>query len=249
LFRVSEGIEYSPDRERDELRDYLGEAYDERRLQGYEALLEQEAAEIGDEQRLYRESQAYLYNLTAFAMTRTKTPYLQALAKAVPDGARLLDYGCGIGSDGLLLLEAGYRVEFADFDNPSTRYLKWRLERRRFEVPIYDIDRDSVPTGFDGAYAFDVIEHVDDPYAFVGELEARAALVAVNLLEEDPSDTDLHRDLPIRELANRAAGLELVSYRRYHGRRSHLLLYRPTPARGARGLRSRLELLRGRLSR
>jgi SAM-dependent methyltransferase len=246
---VTERIDYSPEREREELRKYLGDAYDERRLQGYEQLLEQEAAEIADEQRLYRTSQAYLYNLTAFAMTRTKAPYLQALVKTVPEGARLLDYGCGIGSDGLLLLEAGYRVEFADFDNPSTRYLKWRLERRGLQAPVYDIDRDSVPAGFDGAYAFDVIEHVDDPYAFVGELEARAALVAVNLLEEDPSDTDLHRDLPIRELAERAAGLELVNYRRYHGRRSHLLLYRPTPAHGARRLRSRLELFRGRLSR
>ena len=27
-------------------------------------------------------------------------------------------------------LEAGYGVEFADFDNPSTKYLRWRLAQR-----------------------------------------------------------------------------------------------------------------------
>jgi hypothetical protein len=242
-------IDYIPERERDELREYLGEAYDENRLRSYDELLEHEAAEIGDEQRLYRTSQAYLYNLTAFAMTRTKVPYLRALAERVPSGARLLDYGCGIGSDGLVLMEAGFQVSFADFDNPSTRYLRWRLDRRGIEAPVYDLDTDSVPGGFDAAYAFDVIEHVEDPYAFVGELEARADLVAVNLLEEDPSDTDLHRELPIRDLVQRAAVLELVSYRRHHDRRSHLLIYRPTRSRGWRGLRSRMEAVRGRFRR
>ena len=77
----------------------------------------------------------------------------------MPPGSRLLDYGCGIGSDGLMLLEAGYRVEFADFDNPSTEYLRWRLEQRGFDAPVHDLDKD-VPDGFDAAYAFDVIEHV-----------------------------------------------------------------------------------------
>ena len=92
-------------------------------------------------------------------MTGTKLPYLRELARHVPPGSRLLDYGCGIGSDGLLLLEAGYRVEFADFDNPSTEFLRWRLERRGLDAPVHDLDKE-VPDGFDAAYAFDVIEHV-----------------------------------------------------------------------------------------
>ena len=111
-----------------------------------------------DEGRFYRESRAYLYNLTAFAMTGTKLPYLELLTRLVPPGSRVLDYGCGIGSDGLLLLAAGYEVEFADFDNPSTEYLRWRLQRRGLSAPVHDIDG-VVPGGFDLAYAFDVIEH------------------------------------------------------------------------------------------
>jgi len=162
------------ERERDELRAYLGDAYDEDRLRGWQRTLEEETEQITDEATLYRTSEAYLYNLTAFAMTGTKLPYLLALLRHVPVGGSLLDYGCGTGSDGLMLLEAGYRVAFADFDNPSTRYLKWRLERRGLEAPFYNLDRETVPGGYDGSYAFDVIEHVDDPFRFLSEMESRA---------------------------------------------------------------------------
>jgi SAM-dependent methyltransferase len=238
---------FHPQSEREELRAYLGPSYDDNRLRRWQQLLEEELAEIGDEQELYRTSSAYLYNLTAFAMSGTKLPYLRALLRRVPVGGSLLDYGCGIGSDGLMLLEASYRVAFADFDNPSTAYLRWRLERRGLSAPVYDLDRDKVPGGFDAAYAFDVIEHVDDPYALLAEMEARAAVVAVNLLEDDPADTALHRELPIAQLIDHAARRELLSYTRHHAGRSHLLIYSPAPARGLRRMGSRLRVWRGRV--
>jgi SAM-dependent methyltransferase len=242
-------MEAQPERERDELRAYLGAEYDEGRLQRWQEVLEEEWEEIGDEATLYRTSNAYLYNLTAFAMTGTKIPYLRALTRRVPPGASLLDYGCGIGSDGLLLLEAGYEVAFADFDNPSTRYLRWRLDQRGLRAPVYDLDRDAVPGGFDAAYAFDVVEHVDDPVRLLTEMESRARLIAVNLLEEDPADTSLHRELPIRELIGRAARLRLIAYSRHHGGRSHLLLYAPERTRGLQRVRSGAVRVRGRLER
>jgi SAM-dependent methyltransferase len=236
-----------PIREERELRAYLGERYEHGRLERYHDQLEEELARIGDEPTLYRTSEAYLYNLTAFAMTGTKDPYLATLSRAVRPPARVLDYGCGIGSDGLHLLEAGYEVAFADFANPSTRYLSWRLARRGLEAPVYDLDADDVPGGFDAAFAFDVIEHVDDPFAFLGELEARARLVLVNLLEPLPGETALHRELPVAELLEHAAGRGLRRYALHHAR-SHLVLYqpgaRPSPVavrgarRAARALRS-----------
>src|SRR5215216_1290086 len=181
--RVSRGsLPFRPEREEAELRAYLGSDYEHRRLHDYDLQLEEEFGAFADEGSFYRRSQAYLYNLTAFAMTGTKVPYLRELVRRVPSGSRVLDYGCGIGSDGLLLLEAGYRVEFADFDNPSVEYLRWRLARRGLEAPIHDLAK-HVPGGFDAAYAFDVIEHVPDAFAFLGEMEQRARLVVVNFLE------------------------------------------------------------------
>jgi len=131
--------EIDPVREETELREYLGSEYDHQRLVDWEAQLEREAERLGDEQALYRTSQAYLYNLTAFAMTRTKEPYLRDLVQLVHPPARLLDYGCGIGSDGLVLAERGYRVEFADFENPKPDSKTYKLKKcigQRCRVPL-----------------------------------------------------------------------------------------------------------------
>ena len=246
-------IDFDPRREELELREYLGDGYDHLRLQAYERQLEDEFVACGDEHAFYRTSEAYLYNLTAFAMTGTKLPYLRELVRLLPPGSRVLDYGCGIGSDGLALLEAGYEVEFADFDNPSAAYLRWRMLRRGVEAPVHDLDR-SVPSGFDGAYSFDVIEHVADPHGFLGELERRADLVVVNLLEPEPDETDLHHELPISSLVGRALDQRLRSYRIHH-RRSHLVAYHPVegcpgrPARLAGQARLALGRTRRRLGR
>lgn len=220
-----------------ELQAYLGDAYDESLLHDHVGAVDREEHDSPDEDAFYRTSQMYLYDLTAFAMTATKVPYRRDLQAIVAPGARLLDWGCGIGADGLRLADAGYEVAFADFDNPSTEYLRWRLARRGLEAPVYDLDRDEVPGGFDLAYSFDVIEHVEDPFAFLAELERRAGLVMVNLLEPDPDDTHLHRPLPIGTLLRHAVRRGLVHYRLYHGR-SHLVVYRT-------GSASPVERLRG----
>src|SRR3954447_25175180 len=217
-------IAIDPERELAELKEYLGDSYDHARLQRYEEAVDEELAQVGDEPTLYRTSQMYLYNLTAFAMSRTKEPYLADLADVVAPGARVLDYGCGIGSDGLLLLEAGYDVGFADFTNPSTEYLRWRLRKRGFDAPIFDLDSSPPEPGWDAAYSFDVIEHVDGPFAFLANLERLANLVVVNFLAPLPDEPDVHHELPIRELLDHAAHRRLRRYRVYHDR-SHLVLY------------------------
>jgi SAM-dependent methyltransferase len=243
---ASPAVSVDPEREMAELREYLGAGYDHSRLEQYEHQLEQELEQVGNESLLYRTSEAYLYNLTAFAMTQTKAPYLAEVARTAPPGSRLLDYGCGIGSDGLALLEAGYRVAFADFDNPSVRYLRWRLERRGFDASVFDLDREEPPPGFDLAYAFDVIEHVEDPFGFLAKMERAASTVVVNFLEPDPDDTHLHHDLPIADLLDHAAQHGLRRYRVHHGR-SHLVVYDSEPSAGLRRIRARLALWRGRL--
>jgi SAM-dependent methyltransferase len=244
---VSVESHFDPGREEHELREYLGEAFELKRLWGYQEQLDQEFAQTDDEDQFYRSSTGYLYNLTAFAMTGTKLPYLQQLTRFLQPPARLLDYGCGVGSDGLLLLEAGYQVEFADFDNPSVAYLRWRLARRGLEAPIHDLDR-SVPGGFDGAYAFDVIEHVPDPFEFLGAMEARARLVEVNFLEPEPGDQELHHELPIGSLLGYVSGHRMRGYRVLHGR-SHLVIYESGPATMPQRLMSHSRIGAGRVRR
>jgi 2-polyprenyl-3-methyl-5-hydroxy-6-metoxy-1,4-benzoquinol methylase len=216
-------IRVHPDRELAELQAYLGDDYALERLQRHQVNVEADFDRLGAD-RYYRESDAYLYDLTVFAMSRTKEPYLATLAGAVDPPARVLDYGCGIGADGLLLLEAGYRVEFADFASPSTEYLRWRLDHRGLHAPIHDLDSAPPGDGFDLAFAFDVIEHAPDALAFLAELESRARLVLVNFLEED--DNPLHERLDVPALLEHAASHGLRDYRVHHGR-SHVVLYEP----------------------
>lgn len=210
-----------------ELREFLGDRFDEDALAHHVERVAEEERAAPDEATFYRTSEAYLYDLTAFAVSGTKSPYLRDLRRLVAPGSRVLDHGCGIGSDGLRLLDEGYEVDFADFDNPSTRYLRWRLDRRGHRAHVHDLDGE-VPGGYDLAFCFDVIEHVDDPVALLEELEARAAIVLVNLLEPQAGDTHLHRPLDIPALIGRAAGRGLLLHRRYHGR-SHLIAYRGDP--------------------
>ncbi len=245
-----------PAAEAAELQAYLGPAYDHERLMHYEAQLEEELQRIGDEQALYRRSQAYLYNLTAFAMTQTKDPYRAWIDTALPDGGKVLDVGCGIGSDGLALMAGGgHEVTFADFDNPSVAYLRTRLARLAGEgqdaaarARIVDLDAEGLPAGHDLAYAFDVLEHVEDPFALLRAMEAAAGLVLVNLLEPEEGETALHHPLPLQALRRHAVRRGLLRYRRFHAGRSHLLLYRGDggPAGGVAGaLRSRLVRVSG----
>jgi glycosyltransferase involved in cell wall biosynthesis len=221
-----------------DLRRYLGDAFDEAKLRGHLRLVEAEEHAAADEETFYRTSEAYLYDLTVFALSGTKVPYREALTRLVSPGSRLLDYGCGIGTDGLRLLRRGYRVEFAEFDNPSAQYLRWRLADRGLRAPVHDLDG-HVPGGFDLAYAFDVIEHVDDPFGLLGALEERAGIVLVNLLEPAPDEVHPHRPLPIDGLLDHAAVRGILHYSVHHGR-SHLVAYRSTGADALDRVRSRV---------
>jgi GT2 family glycosyltransferase/2-polyprenyl-3-methyl-5-hydroxy-6-metoxy-1,4-benzoquinol methylase len=207
-----------------ELREYLGTEYDESKLWRHAREVELEESLAPDEQAFYRTSTAYLYDLTAFATWPTKLPYRLLVRNLTPRGGWILDYGCGIGSDGLRLAEDGYSVAFADFDNPSTRYLKWRLARRKLDLPVHVIDSE-IPGPFEVAYAFDVLEHADDPFEVLSRLESLARVVVVNLLDPAPGDSPLHRAIPVNQIVDRAERKGLLHHHRHHGR-SLLLAYR-----------------------
>lgn len=226
----------------DDLKAYLADHFDPRALLDHRARVEAEEHSAPDHGTLYRTSEAYLYDLTMFSVWGTKEPYLATIRRLVPAPARVLDYGCGIGSDGLRLMDGGYDVAFADYDNPSTRFLRWRLSQRGAVADVFDIDQ-RVPGGFDLVYSFDVIEHVDDPFGFLGILESKGALVMVNFLEPDPSEAHVHYKLPIARLIAHAVRCGLVHYRR-HEQRSHLVVYH-SPAAGGRITRSIAPLVSG----
>ncbi|HVT20887.1 MAG TPA: glycosyltransferase [Mycobacteriales bacterium] len=223
---------FEAEQELAELKDYLGEEYDETLLRGHQQAVDAEEAAAVDELTFYRTSTAYLYDLTVFAMSGTKRPYREEIMRRIGPGSRLLDYGCGIGSDGIRFREAGYLADFVDFANPSTAYLRERLAKRGIDAAVYDVEKDQ-PRGYELAYCFDVIEHVDDPFGFLARIEETADLVAINFLEPLPGDVHVHKPLPIRALLRHATSHGLVHYSKHYGR-SHFVIYHAKRADFAR---------------
>ncbi len=169
-----------------ELKEYLGPEFDPDLFRDVAARVDAEFAGFSDPAEFYRRSRTYLYDLTLWDLSGAKAPGLRLVRALAALEDPILDYGCGIGADGLRLMGLGYRrVAFADFDNPSTRYLKWRLERRGVGAPVYDIEKDPIPR-HRLVYSFDVIEHVPDPREFLRTLERLGDIVVVNLLLNPP---------------------------------------------------------------
>lgn len=96
---------------------------------------------------------------------------MAALAHHLQPGSRVLDFGCGAG--GLTAeLARVYDVVGVDFSAPALAVAKGRGLEVRLVGP-----GENLPTGFDAACAFDVIEHVEDD---VGELRRLASSVRQN---------------------------------------------------------------------
>src|SRR5947209_1362039 len=174
-----------------ELRAYLGSSFRPEWMGDCEHLRPVVRAELAASDSLddfYRTCHSYLYDLTAYELSGDKERNHALLHRLVPAPATVLDYGCGIGADGLKLIDRGYEVHFADLCNPSVDYLRWRLRHRGIEAPVYDVDRDTIPR-VDVAICWDVLEHVSDPEAVLHRLESLADLVIVNFIQHDV-DTD-----------------------------------------------------------
>jgi len=217
----------------DELKEYLGNAFRPEFCADTAGLVQREFEQFEDPESFYRHSTAYLYDLTAFELSETKRPYLEVVKRYATAGDAILDYGCGIGSDGLLLLEAGYRVSFADFRNPSIDYLKWRLHRRNLDRPVYDIEQDAIPKHH-LVYSFDVIEHVPDAKKFLDRLAGLADKVVLNFLEvhlEESSNQNRygpHNLLDIPELLRYLTERFGLLYHKVFHQISHLVVFDTT---------------------
>ena len=184
-------------------------------------------SESGTKRCFYRTSEAYLYDLTAFAMSATKEPYLRALTAAVAPP----------GPDPRLRLRNRQR-----WLAPARGRLPRGVRRLRqpehavpaLEAPPQGVGRDRArPRSRAGARRLRSClclrrdrARRPNPVAFLGELEARARLVLVNLLEPAADETTLHHPLPLPVLLDHAATHGLRRYGRYHAR-SHLVLYAP----------------------
>lgn len=187
-----------------ELKEYLdtkGIEFNESLTTGRDFLVEDEAATFKTPEQFYKRGWMYLYHLTAFDLDQWKTPYFQYLHEQIMP-CDVLDYGCGIGADGLRLMRRKFTPSFADYKSRCTDYLRWRLKRRGLDLKVYDIEKDEIPR-HDLLVSFDVIEHVEDVEAYLRRVAVLGRTVAFNMPEGESRST-LHYEVDV------GAAMELI---------------------------------------
>jgi hypothetical protein len=103
----------------------------------------------------------YLYNLTIWEASGNRPPYLQAAAPALEPQTRILDYGCGIGSDTIALREHGHLAVPCDLPSPHATFAAWRLGNRGHPTHVID-PATSHNADFEALWIIDTLDHVPD---------------------------------------------------------------------------------------
>lgn len=118
--------------------------------------------------KFYKTTPYYIYNSFIFSRSGDKISKIETLNKIFKDLniKSILDYGCGIGLDGEEFLKRGFTVHFADFESPSTNFLRWRLKKNNLEENAYIHNIESIgieKVNVDLVWSVDVIEHMLNP--------------------------------------------------------------------------------------
>ena len=189
-----------------------------------------------DAASFYRDTEVYLYHLIGFWLEGIKLPYLGALLSAY-EGHQfsLLDYGCGIGSDGLWLLEAGVTVSFADIASKSLDFLRYRLARRGY----HDCNVFTVPDDIeaievhDVAWCMDVLEHLppEGHRPLLDQLITKGETVFCSLVADPLADGLVHHPVDVDGLTAYVSSRWPMRYTDFYikadGGKVRLLMYGP----------------------
>ncbi len=176
------------------LSDYMehrgvDEAGARRRFQAAEVTAKKRWLELkpetaADKTRFYREADYYIADLTGWIL-RDKAvasfiPLLRGYLGKCGIGT-VLDYGCGIGTQGLSLVEAGADVTLMDIEGPVWDYAKWRAEKHGFLSKTRWLPIAPVMDSYDLILCIDVIGHVPDPFRLLRELSDKARYLFFNV--------------------------------------------------------------------
>lgn len=161
-----------------ELETYLGDRflpyYDSSR--GLASDWDASAPTTPSQIRAFFENNAgYLYNLTIWEASGNRPHYLEAAAPAFASPTRILDFGCGIGSDTIALRERGHRVIPCDLPSPHAAFAAWRLERRGHPTHVIDPAMAHY-ADFEALWIIDTLDHLPH-LTLLDRLLSRAHLV------------------------------------------------------------------------
>lgn len=187
-----------------ELACYLGKNFRGDWCGSEDSLVQEEFQRYSSADAFYRDSDIYLYHLIGYWLEGYKRPAHAWVLQATGNiRASILDYGCGIGCDGIAFLDAGFDVDFADLPSRSIEFLRWRLRNRMHMVAkIYLLEPGIVLPQHDICWCMDVLEHLP-PHEHEGFLDHLATLgssVVLNLIDDKSADGSVHHPVDIDHL-------------------------------------------------
>lgn len=119
----------------------------------------------------YHSTQSWSFDLLWYAYLQAegyRYPVSVAIAQSVPrpgrpGGARLLDFGSGVGATSQLFQRLGYETHLADISTSLLQFARFRLERRGGTATYLDLNTTSpTPNTYDVITAIDTLVHVPD---------------------------------------------------------------------------------------
>lgn len=126
-----------------------------------------------DIDEFYITSKNYLYNLAIWEASGNRPNYVE---QAIPilknlNCKTILDFGCGIGNDGVKLLKNGYKIIFFDISIANLDFLSYRLNKEQLEnYIIINTFSNLIDINYDTIWAMDVIEHLSEPFSIFSDL-------------------------------------------------------------------------------
>jgi 2-polyprenyl-3-methyl-5-hydroxy-6-metoxy-1,4-benzoquinol methylase len=117
----------------------------------------------------YNTTTSWRYDLAWYAYlqvtghTFPQSPAVVRFLKANRVSGKLLDFGSGIGLNGLAFHRFGFEVTLADISRPLLQYAAWRNARHGAAIGTIDLNEQTLPqSAFDVITAFDTLTHVTD---------------------------------------------------------------------------------------
>ena len=138
----------------------------------------------------YKETENYIFELAGWHKSPQRKQ-LTRMAVRVCEQSKLhtiLDFGCGIGQDGISLAKAGFKVTLSDLPGKTFDFAKWRVKERGTNISF--ANSDELAEKYDAILCFDVLEHLWEPEKTVEYLHEHLKddgilLVTVNFRHND----------------------------------------------------------------
>lgn len=120
----------------------------------------------------YKRTENYIYDLALWHVTTRRGFDIQLLLDVRRLNVKtILDFGCGIGQNSIMLAREGYDVTMADLKSHTLDFAKHRFTKHKIPHRVWQVDVKDMPPlkKYDVIISYDVLEHLPK-----GELKAVA---------------------------------------------------------------------------